>query len=151
MTSSVKPRKLRLISKAVAMNASALMHNLPCDGTIEVVVREYKKPSSHEQRKLMWGIRLAEIAEQAWVDGKQFSKETWHEYLKELYLPEGFIEGETLDGYQKWVELPNGQRHMIGSTTRLTTKGQCIYMEKVEAYSVVELGVRFSADERMEA
>lgn len=136
----------RLVNKAVMMNASAMLHNLPTDGSIEVIYRPYKKPSSYEQRKLMWGVRLAEISQQAWMNGRQYSPKVWHEYLKTMFLPDAFIEGETLDGYVKWVDLPDGSRRMVGSTTKLTTKGQVNYMTAVEAFASQELGVQFSAD-----
>jgi len=139
-------QKYRLINKPALMNLSAMLNNLPLDGSKEVVIRDYVKPQSHLQRKLMFGVRLEEIAKQAWVNGRQYSVLTWHEYFKEEYLPEKFIEGETLEGYQKWIEMPNGTVRMAGSTTKLTTRGQINYMHQVEAYAAQELGVRFSAD-----
>lgn len=142
----MKPQKYRLVNKAVMMNASVMLHNLPCDGSVEVIFREYKKPSTQEQRKLMFGVRLAEISEQAFVNGKQFDVDTWHSYFKDQFLPECYIEGETLEGYEKWRELPNGKLAMVGSTTKLTTRGQCNYAMKIESFASIELGVRFSAD-----
>lgn len=137
----------RLTSAAVMMNASGMLHNLPVDGSVEVIFRDYKKASTQEQRKLMFGIRLAEIAEQAWVNGRQFDVATWHEFFKVQFLPEVFMEGETLDGYAKWKEMPNGRMAMVGSTTRLTTRGQCNYATRIESYAAQELGVQFSSDQ----
>jgi hypothetical protein len=139
-------QKYRLVNAAVKMNAMAMVNSLPLDGSKELILRDYVKPQSHEQRKLMWGIRLAEIAQQAWIAGRQWPVEVWHEYFKEKFLPDGLIEGETLDGYIKWLDMPDGSRKMVGSTTKLTTKGQIVYMTQVEAFATQELGVQFSAD-----
>lgn len=139
-------QKYRLINKPTLMNLSAMLNNLPLDGSKEVVIREYVKPQSHQQRKLMFGVRLEEIAKQAWIERRQYPVSTWHEFFKEKYLPESFVEGETLEGYQKWIEMPDGTLRMIGSTTKLTTRGQVNYMHQVESFAAQELGVMFSAD-----
>ena len=134
----------RLTSKAVMMNASAMLHNLPVDGSFEAVFRPYVRKRRDEANALMW-VRLAEISEQAWIKGRQYSSEVLHEFCKTQFLPEAFIEGETMEGYEKYVELPNGDRVLSGSTTRLTTHGFAIYLTKIEAWASTELGVRFSA------
>ena len=136
----------RLINASVRKNALAMVNSLPLDGTLELVIRPYKRPQSHEQRKLMWGIRLAEISQQAWIGGRQWPVKVWHEVFKERYLPDAPVEGETLDGYVKWLDMPDGSRKMVGSTTKLTTKGQVNYMTQIEVYAAQELGVQFSAD-----
>lgn len=127
------------------VNASTMLHNLPVDGSVEVIFREYKKPSTQAQRRLMFGYMLDDITEQAWVSGRQFSKVAWHEFFKQQFLPEAYTEGETLEGYEKWIETPTGELRMVGSTTKLTTKGQVNYTERIAAYATQELGVQFSA------
>ena len=144
----MKPITIRVTPDSLK-RAEIILSSLPIDGTIELLIRDFKKPSSHAQRKLMFGYRLQEIADQAWVKGLQHSKIVWHEYFKEKFLPSDFTEGETLDGYVKWIELPNGRLRMVGSTTKLTTRGQVNYMTQVEEFAASELGVQFSADERM--
>lgn len=141
------PQKFRIISDQQVQALRTILSNLPKDGTVEVVVRPYKKDCTAEQRSLMW-VRLAEIAEQAWVAGKQYDSDTWHEYFKKQYLPEAFVDGMTKDKYRKWTELPNGERVLVGSTEGLTTKGKAEYMTQIEAFAAVELGVQFSADPR---
>jgi hypothetical protein len=42
--------------------------------------------------------------------------------------------------------LPDGTLKMVGSTTKLTTKGMSVYFEQLYAYAVSELDVRFSAN-----
>ena len=76
---------------------------------------------------------LAQIAEQATVNGKLYSAEVWHEQFKRMFI--GFD------------ELPNGQ--IIGkSSTGLTTAEFCDFCTQVEAYAATELGVRFVDLER---
>jgi len=36
----------------------------------------------------MWAGLYKDLAEQAWMDGKQYSQEVWHEYCKQQFLPE---------------------------------------------------------------
>ena len=75
---------------------------------------------------------LQEIAEQVWVDSKQFSMEIWKEYYKRMFL--GVI------------ELPNGQIMAI-PTRDLNTKECAEFMQKVEAHAISELGVIFGVND----
>jgi hypothetical protein len=52
---------------------------------LAVTVSEHKAKRSAEQNKLYWS-RLNEIAEQAWIDGKRFSADAWHEYYKQKFI-----------------------------------------------------------------
>lgn len=134
-----------LTSPAVMMNASSLLHNLPTDGTMEAVFRKITKARTPDQNSAMWSGPLRDIEEQAWVAGKQFKADVWHEYFKREYLPElddPEIEKLVKKGYRKWDYLPNGTRELVGSTTQLTTTGMARYMTQVEAYGG-SLGVRF--------
>lgn len=133
----------RLINKAVQSNCLAMVTNLPLDSSMEVVIRPYVRKRKDEQSALYW-VRLAEISEQAWLGCRQYSPEIWAEYMKAKYLPEQYEQGITLDGYEKYATLPDGSRSVIGSTTKLTTRGFANYLTQVEAFGA-ELGVLFSA------
>ena len=139
----MKHQTYRLLNSAVKMNMLAMINNLPLDGSIEVTIKAYKKPRTGSQNALQWAEAIATIAEQAYILGKAYSPNVWHEFLKAKFLPEKYTEGETLEGYQKYIELPDGQIKMVGSTTKLTTKGFSNYMEQVYAYATQELGVQF--------
>lgn len=139
--------KFRIIDSRQIQALHTKLDTLPKDGTIEVLIRPYKRDCTAEQRSLMW-VLLAEIAEQAWVAGKQYDSATWHEYFKELFLPEAETEGMTKDNYRKWVETPAGKRCLVGSTEMLTARGKGEYVTQIEAFATVELGVMFSADPR---
>ena len=124
----------------------ALLPNLPLDeaNPIEVIIREPVKARGMDQNALMWVGPLADIAAQAWVDGRQFSADVWHEHFKREYLPEEFDPELTKEGYRKWDYTPAGERVLIGSTTQLTKRGFSQYLTQVEADGA-GMGVQFGA------
>ena len=81
------------------------------------------------QNRRYWGRGvLAQIAEQATVNGKLYDADTWHELFKRKFI--GVI------------ELPDGS--VIGkSSTKLTTAEFSEFCQMVEAYAAAELGVTF--------
>lgn len=81
------------------------------------------------QNRRYWGRGvLAQIAEQATVNGRLFSAETWHRQFKRQFI--GLI------------ELPNGEFDGKSSAD-LNTAEFCEFCDKVEAYAATELGVTF--------
>ena len=71
---------------------------------------------------------LAQIAEQAVVNGKQYDAEVWHELMKKKFIG--------------LVELPDGS--VIGQSSRdLSTTQFSEFCSQVEAYAATELGVVF--------
>jgi len=138
---------LILVNELVRQNALKIISNLPIDGSMQVVIGLKKKVRTPDQNSLMWVGPLADIASQAWVSGKQFSAEVWHEFFKQKFLPEGneedFDRMVTKAWNGKWTVDPGRNRVLIGSTTQLSTYGMSIYMTQVEAYASQELGVRF--------
>ena len=110
-----------------------------------VEITTFRKTRTNEQNALMWAGMLNDFAEQVFIDGRQFSKNIWHEYLKEMFLPEIPESEITRKNYVKWVTLPNGKKILNGSTTGLTTKGMDIYLTKCYSYGAQELEIKFSA------
>lgn len=95
---------------------------------LAVTVTEHKAKRSVDQNKRYWAI-LNEIAAGAWVGGKQFSTEAWHEFMKVK-----FIGAE---------ETPDGR--LIGiSTTVLSVPEFADFMTRVEAYAAEELSIEIS-------
>jgi hypothetical protein len=109
-----------------------------------VEVKPFQKLRTSDQNRLMWKSLLGDFASQAFVDGRLFGADVWHEHLKELFLPEHAEDGITKEGYQKWLEMPTGKLKMVGSTTKLTTRGMSDYLEQCYAFGC-DLGVRFTA------
>ena len=135
-------RRIVLAAEEQRACAMALLSNVPLG--LEVLIRKPVKVRGMDQNALMWVGPLADIAAQAWVAGRQYSAEVWHENFKRDYLPEEYDEELTKDGYRKWDMTPNGERVLIGSTTQLTKKGFSQYLTQVEAFGA-GLGVQFGA------
>ena len=87
-----------------------------------------RKRTSKQNRRYWGGGVLAQVAQQAVVNGRQYSAETWHELLKRMFI-----------GVE---ELPDGS--VIGkSSTGLATAEFSEFCTQVEAYAASELGVTF--------
>ena len=141
-------RTILLVGEMQRETAQQVLNNVPLDPAkpIEVVIREQQRSRKLDQNALMWVV-LADIAEQAYVNGRCYSAEVWHEFFKREFLPESYTNGITLEGYKKWDYTPDGRRVLVGSTTKLTTTGFAEYLQQIEAYAA-NLGVMFHADKR---
>lgn len=102
---------------------------------LAIRVFEYRAKRSDEQNALMW-VWLGQIAEQAYIGGRRFDADVWNQHCKEQLLPD-----ETAAGKRKWMNLPNGERRLILSTTDLNVAEMTEYMDKLGAYAATELGV----------
>lgn len=92
-----------------------------------LVVKERRRTSPQNRRYWGKGV-LAQITEQAVVNGKQYDADTWHEMFKRMFI-----------GVK---ELPNGE--IVGmSSKELSTTEFSDFCAKVEAYAATELGVTF--------
>ena len=91
-----------------------------------VLVAEHKAKRTGPQNRFYWGAALRSIAENAWVDGKQYSAEAWHEHFKRQFI-----------GVE---ETPGGGRVGI-STTTLDVAAFSEYVERVMQYAAEHLGV----------
>jgi hypothetical protein len=145
-------KKIRLIGQVQLDNAITVLKNAPLDTAkpLEFILREEVKPRRVDQNSLMWSCQLKCIAEQAYVNGRTYSAEVWHEHAKEMFLPEIFQSAEhqaeiVKEGYRKYDTSPSGKRILVGSTTELTIKGFAIYLQQVEAFGA-NLGVIYSAN-----
>jgi NinB protein len=89
-----------------------------------VHVSEYAMKRSVEQSRAYWRM-VQNVSEDAWIDGKQYPKDVWHEFFRKRFLP-------LLDG-------PEGMYPT--STTTLSVKEFSDYMEQVHAFAASDLGV----------
>lgn len=96
---------------------------------LSITVQEHKAKRSLEQNRLYWAL-LNTIADQAWVGGKQYGAEAWHEFYKAKFI-----------GLE---EIPDGRRFGI-STTSLSVSEFSDFMERIAAHASTELGVEISA------
>lgn len=106
---------------------------------LAVTVAEYRKTRTNEQNALLW-VWMTKAADQAFVAGRQFSPEVWHEHTKRLFLPERNARGD-----DKWEVMPDGEMILRMSTTRLNTAEMGDYMTAVAAYLTTEIGVDLDA------
>ena len=145
MTNDYLQKTFRLIGKSQAEVAINAIQNAPIDSEypLEVIIRKEQKGRSLSANALMWAGPLNDIAQKAWVHGRQYSALIWHEYFKEKFLPEFCDPKFTKEGYKKYEETPDGRRVLVGSTSKLTKLGFSNYMEQIYAYGA-ELGVRFT-------
>lgn len=67
-----------------------------------------------------------EISEKVFIDGKRFSQDVWHEFLKRKFIG--------------CIEMPNGQLMGI-STTKLSVQEMSEYQEKIISWAAMEHGV----------
>lgn len=99
---------------------------------LRVIVTAEERQRNLQQNRFYWGAILKSISEQAWVEGRRFDKDAWHEYFArkfgisdELVLPDG--------------EIITRRR----STTQMTVGEFSTYLDEVQAYATGELGVQF--------
>ena len=100
-----------------------------------VIITSAEEKRRAQQNKYYFGVVIRTIAEQAWVQGQQWSAEAWHEQMARTF------------GIHKDVTLPNGDvvtKRL--STTEMKVKEFSEYTEKVTAFGAVELGIRFPAN-----
>jgi hypothetical protein len=145
-------RSILLVGDMQKETAKLLIDHAPTDriNPVEFVLREPVKARKQSQNDLMWAGTLTDIAEQAYVEGRTYSAEVWHEYFKEQYLPEEYDAELCKEGYEKWAMRPDGKRALVGSTTLLTIKGFAQYLTQIEAHGA-GLGVMFRARGRVAA
>ena len=140
-----------VIDERTAFHAQKTIGDLPTDRSVEVIiqkhVKKHVKKRTNGQNKFQWKAILGDISRQVKIDGRTFSPDVWHEHFKELFLPDEPSHELTLPSYKKWQEMPDGKLKMVGSTTKLTTKGMSLYFEELFAYAVIELNVKFTANE----
>lgn len=97
---------------------------------LQVDFKPETKKRSLEANRYYWNI-LHQIETEAWVEGRQYGSETWHELAKRKFIG--------------CIDMPGGGL-MAMSTTNLSTAEFAAYVEKVEAWAATELGVSFIED-----
>lgn len=141
MRQKFQTRQFLLRSESQVNGLICVLKNIPLDAAnpLEAIIREQVKQRGPDQNSLYWK-RVGDIAEQGWLEGRQYSKDVWHQYLAKYEMPE---EITTKDGEirSKWESLPDGTRTVI-STTRLSKGCFAEYTAIVEAFGA-SLGVRF--------
>lgn len=102
---------------------------LESNAELEVCIRPYNSKRSIEQNRRLWKI-YGELADKAWVNGRRYSAETWHEYCKGMFL--GFELKAMPDGTE--VKTPI-------STTTLNTAEMTDYQNRLQAWAAGNFGL----------
>lgn len=99
---------------------------------LRVIVTTEAEKRREAQNRYYFGGVIAQIAEQAMVDGHKFGNLAWHEHYADMFAP--LIE----------IILPSGEvKTRRKSTTEMLVKEFSDYTEKVTADAATELGVQF--------
>ncbi|MFD2404886.1 recombination protein NinB [Azorhizophilus paspali] len=86
-------------------------------------MRPLKSKRSIDQNRRYWAL-LRELSAVAWVDGRRYSDEVWHEQMKRWFI-----------GCEE-VRLPGGTAELRGiSTTKLSIEEFGDYMTRVEQWA----------------
>ena len=99
---------------------------------LRFIVTSEEKKRNKEQNKFYWSVAIKSISEQAWVNGRQFSKDVWHEHFARKH------------GVMEEMILPSGeiiQRRK--STTEMSVGEFSAYTNQVMADAATEYGVEF--------
>lgn len=123
------PANWQALAQLVAQNAKVFAD---CGKPLRVIVTEDEKKRTDAANRFYWGAVLSAVAEQAWVAGKQYSKDVWHEHFARQYLP------------HTEIVTPFGE--VIArrkSTTELTVSEFSEYLQRVQSESASSLGVQF--------
>lgn len=99
---------------------------------LRVIVTAEVRPRNTQQNRFYWGAVLKAVSEQAWVEGRQFDKDAWHEYFARKY------------GVLDELTLPDGEIiTRRKSTTQMSVGEFSAYLNDVQAYATTDLGVQF--------
>lgn len=102
---------------------------LESNAELEVCIRPYNSKRSVEQNRRLWKI-YAKLADEAWVNGRRYSAETWHEYCKGMFL-----------GYELKA-MPDGSELKTPiSTTTLNTAEMTDYQNRLQAWAAGNFGL----------
>ena len=93
-----------------------------------------ERKRTEAQNRFYFKARIEFIADNTWVEGRQFNKEAWHEMLAEKFCP------------RREITLPSGEIKSVRiSTSEMKVHEFNEYMVQIEAYVSNEFGVEFDS------
>jgi len=101
---------------------------------LRVIVTEDERDRLDEQISFYFGVAIKRLSEEAWVDGRLFSKEAWHEELASRFLP------------ATEIVTPSGEivlRRQSIARGRIGVKAMATFITQVQAYAATEHGIEF--------
>ncbi len=122
------------VAKLVYQQASLMI----ADGArVRIRCEVAKDTRSLRQNAFLWGHVYHEISHQAKINGERWVSEAWHELFKRMFI-----------GYryemQEVAGVPGRKAvRILRSTTDLSVREMSEFIEKVLAFGVSDLGVKF--------
>ena len=104
---------------------------------LEIEIRTHEDAKTDRQRAYYHGVVLTQIAQQARPNGQTYGMHVWKEYAREKFL--GF---KTVT-FKDPMTGKKHRRRVRVSTEDLGVRGYSMLIEKVTAFAVAELDVRF--------
>lgn len=101
---------------------------------LRVIVTEDEQDRLDSQVALYFGVILKKLSEEAWINGRLYSKEAWHEELAQRFLPATEIVTPSGEIIQRRQSIARGH---IG------VKAMTAYITQVQAYAATEFGIEF--------
>ena len=123
-------RNRRVLENLLAFVASNWEAMAGTKHPMQVDIQPEATKRSVRANRRYWAV-LNQISEQAWVAGKQYASECWHELAKRKFIG--------------CIDLPGGGL-LAMSTTDLSTKEFANYCQQVEAWAQTELGCELTED-----
>ncbi len=106
---------------------------------VAIRAEELEDEKSDRQRRYFHGVILTEIAQQATAEGGQkFPMKVWKEYFRDTYV------GSKRVSFTNPLTGRKSRRLVRVSTEDLSVRRYSELIEKVTAFAVTELNVRFS-------
>lgn len=133
-------REFKITSEAAIIAIDAILRSnwkpmADAKTPLFVIITSTEEKRRAAQNRYYWKVVIGSITNQAWISGKQFSAEAWHEMMARMF------------GVQKDVTLPNGEVVLKRlSTSEMKVKEFSEYTEKVTAYGAIDLGIHFPAN-----
>ena len=122
--------KLTLRNPLLRAQAIRAIQQIPANEVMDFTLVPHKSTRSLEQNARYWSL-LTEISEQLTPEGKVYSPETWHQYLRAKFIGKDTV---VVDGDVLFVPK---------TTTKLKVAEFSDLMTQVEAWGT-EHGVRFT-------
>ena len=99
---------------------------------LRLIITADEKKRNVQQNKFYWSLILKQISESAWVNGKQFNKDVWHEHFARKF------------GGNEEMILPDGEIIIKRKSTSEMSVGEFSeYIINVQASATNDLGVEF--------
>lgn len=99
---------------------------------LRVIVTDEEEDRLEQQIRYYFGVVMKAVAENVWVEGRQFSKEVWHEHFARKFLP------------PTELVMPDGEVVIVRASIargKIGVRAMAKFIEEVLAEAATEYGV----------